>query len=54
MFKAYNLVNNSPNTGFRKSKHITVRFFIDHHVIQSRSLTKMVTEGAAVVQDSEF
>ena len=54
MFKAYNLVNDSPNTVFRKSKHITVRFFIDHHVIQSRSLTKMVTEGATVVQDSEF
>ncbi len=54
MFKAYNRVNDSPNTVFRKSKHITVRFFIDHHVIQSRSLTKMVTEGATVVQDSEF
>ena len=54
MFKAYNLATRSQNTMFRNSKHITARFFIDHRVIESRSLTRIVTEGATVVQDAQF
>ena len=54
MFKAYNLATRSQDTMFRNSKHITARFFIDHHVVESRSLTKIVTEGATVVQDARF
>ena len=54
MFRAYNLATRSQDKMFRNSKHITARFFIDHHVVESRSLTKIVTEGATVVQDAQF
>ncbi len=52
MYRAHELARISTDTNFQTSKLSTTQFFIHHHVVESRTLSKIVTEGADVINDA--
>ena len=54
MLKAHKLARQSQDANFKAVKASSTQFFIDHHVVQSSTLAKIVTEGGAVVNDAIF
>ncbi len=54
MAKAHDLAMSMDDRAFRASKLSTTRFFIDHHVVETSTLAKIVITGSPAVQNAVF